>query len=188
MMEKMQTIVFMVRHGQTDLNYSQDKAIDSQRQLTELGQQQSRLVGRFLDQFSPTVIYSSPLDRCQETAKIIQSAITPPPSIKTTDKLVEVYSSSSEVRRVVGERGETIFATILREHRGEQVVAVTHQYIIGYIVAEFSGVPYHSIQCDPADIYRLVFAGDSLVEATRLQPLGVEENLEPRIENQRSRF
>src|SRR3989344_5444208 len=170
MPEKLQTILFLVRHGQTDHFYSQNAQTDKQRELTELGRKQSQLIGRFLDQFSPTAIYTSPLDRCMDTAEIIQENISSKPPVKSSRALVEVYSEIPKVRQEVGERGETIFSTVLREHKGEQVVAVTHQYIIGYIVADFLGVAYQSVLCDFADIYRLVFADDILVEATQLQP------------------
>jgi len=170
MTEKLQTIIFMVRHGETNSSYSRDKGTDKQRRLTDYGRKQSIAVGRFLDQFSPSVIYSSPLDRCQETAKLIQQEIVPSPPIESSEALVEVYSSEPKVRQEVGERGESIFETILREHRGEQAVAVTHQYIIGYIVAEFLHIEYRNVRCDPADVYRLVFADEKLVEVMRLQP------------------
>ena len=75
-----------------------------------------------------------------------------------------------KIRHEVGERGETIFTTILAAHKGEQVVAVTHQYIIGYIVADFLKIEYRDLPCEFADVYRLVFAGNILVEAMRLQP------------------
>lgn len=176
MPEKFQTVVFLVRHGQTDHFYSRDRAIDDQRQLTELGIQQSRLVGRFLDQFLPSTIYSSPLERCQATAKLIQAEINPQPPVVTAKSLVEVYSAVAKIRQEVGERGESVFTTVLGEHRGEQVVAVTHQYIIGYIIADFLAVEYDEVPCDPADVYRIVFADQTLVEATRLQPAKALEN------------
>ncbi len=172
-MEKLQTILFLVRHGATDREYSQDKSDDAERQLTELGRRQARSVGRYLDQFSPPIIYSSPLDRCVETAKLIQAEIASEPVLTTAPELVEVYSSLPKVRQEVGERGESIFSLILDNHRGEQVVAVTHQYIIGYIVADFLGKNYSEIPCDFADVYRLVFANETLIEAIRLQPARV---------------
>lgn len=170
MPEKLQTIVFLVRHGETDSGYSQQAGIDSQRQLTDVGREQSVAVGRYLAAFQPVAVYSSPLDRCQETAKIIQSEISPPPPIILNKALFEVYSAVPKIRHEVGERGETIFTTILAAHKGEQVVAVTHQYIIGYIVADFLKIEYRDLPCEFADVYRLVFAGNILVEAMRLQP------------------
>lgn len=168
MAEKLQTIIFMVRHGETDLGYSQDAGVDRQRQLTALGREQSVVVGRYLAEFQPTAIYSSPLDRCRDMADIIRTEVGLKDDLVITKQLSEIYSS--EPRQEAGERGESIFETVLREHRGEQVVAVTHQYIIGYIVAEFLGVGFRDVPCKFADVYRLVFADTTLVEATRLQP------------------
>ncbi|MDP3993223.1 MAG: histidine phosphatase family protein [bacterium] len=168
MPEKLQTIIFMVRHGETNLGYSQEAGIDSQRQLTALGREQSIAVGRYLAEFAPVAIYSSPLDRCRDTAESIRTEVGLKDDLIITKQLSEIYSS--EPRQEAGKRGESIFETILRDHRGEQVVAVTHQYIIGYIVANFLGEGYRDVPCEVADVYRLVLADRTLVEATRLQP------------------
>lgn len=168
LMEKMQTIIFMVRHGQTSEGYSFDPKTDSQRQLSNHGRIQAKKVGTFLEQFQPSAIYSSPLDRCFDTATIIKSVIKTNSEIITTNALLEYYPS--EQRQDVGERVEPLFETILKEYRGEQVVAVTHQYIVTYEVAKLWEINYRQVPCDFADIYRLVFAGSNLVEATLLQP------------------
>ncbi|MCR4277575.1 MAG: histidine phosphatase family protein [Candidatus Berkelbacteria bacterium] len=168
MAEHLQTIIFMVRHGQTDSAYSREAGIDSQRQLTDTGVQQSVALGRYLAAFAPSAIYSSPLDRCIDTAAAIKTEVGLDDKIVITKQLQEIYSS--EPRQEAGERGESIFQTVLQTHRGEQVVAVTHQYIIGYIVADFLGVGFRDVPCEFADVYRLVFADKTLVEATRLQP------------------
>lgn len=163
-----QTIVYLVRHGETDQQYSRDQSTDAERQLTERGRRQVAVLGEFFIQFAPSAIYTSPLDRCRDSAVIIQQKAGSSSGIIPTNQLLEIYSS--EPRDEAGERGESIFETILRDHRAEQVVAVTHQYIIGYIVADFLGVEYREVPCDFADVYRLVFADGMLVEATRLQP------------------
>jgi len=166
MADHTQTVIFMVRHGETDRYYSDTPTVDAERQLTENGREQMEKVGEYLQNFAPTRIYSSPLDRCRDSAEII-SKITNAP-LELTNQLLEIYST--EPRREAGERGESIFGTVLKDHAGKQVVAVTHQYIIGYVVADFLNISYHRVQCDFADIWRLVFANDKLVEATRLQP------------------
>jgi probable phosphoglycerate mutase len=170
MPEKLQTILFLVRHGETDNTYYQDASRDSQRQLTDLGRKQSKVVGSFLDQFSPAIIYSSPLDRCKDTAEIISRQLTCPVDTEITNKLIETYAPSAEIHERAGDREETIFHLITKKHLGKQIIMVTHQAIIASIVAKHRGVQYHGVSCDFADIYRLVFADDLLVEATRLQP------------------
>jgi len=168
MSQNLQTVVFLVRHGETDRYYSQDPSRDQLRQLTERGARQAAKVGEYLAEFAPTAIYSSPLERCRDTAQIIKDAIGFKNPVVLTDKLLEIYSN--EPRQEAGERGESIFTEILGRHAGEQVVAVTHQYIIGYIVANFRGVDYHDVPCDFADVYRLTFAATTLVEAVRYRP------------------
>lgn len=168
MADKLQTILFMVRHGETDRNYSLVGADDAKRELTELGRKQSQAVGQYLADFQPSAIYSSPLDRCKDTAEIIRQEIGLSDEITFTNQLLEIYAK--EPRDEAGERGESVFKTILGSHKGEQVVAVTHQYIIGYAVADFLGVEYRDVPCGLADIYRLVFADETLIEAIRLQP------------------
>lgn len=168
MAEKLQTIIFLVRHGETDRTYVPVRNVDSKRQLTPHGIKQAKKLGEFFNQFAPTAIYTSPLDRCWDTADNIASRLSSQVPITPTEQLLEIYSN--EPRREAGERGESIFETILKKHRGEQVLAVTHQYIIGYVVADFLRVGFDEIPCDFADVYRLVFAENKLVEATRLQP------------------
>lgn len=163
-----QTVIFIVRHGETDRFYNRERGIDAQRQLTEKGRDQVKKVGEYLKEFGPSKIYSSPLDRCKESAKIIKQTAQIEAPIDFTEQLVEIYSQ--EPRQEAGQRGESIFQTILEKHQGEQVVAVSHQYIIGYIVADFLKVNYHEVACDFADVWRLVFADETLVEATRLTP------------------
>jgi len=173
-MGKMQTTVFLVRHGETDNNYSTNHSIDSKRQLTINGRNQAKLIGQYLTQFQPAIIYSSPLDRCLDTAQIIQSQIGLENEIIQTNSLLEIYSN--EPRSTAGERGRSIFEEIIHEYKGEQVVAVTHQYIIGYIVAALWGVDFWDVPCKFADVYRLVFAENTLVEANRLQPANKSSN------------
>lgn len=175
MSEHQQTTLFFVRHGETDNGYALERSVDSERQLTADGREHARKDGEYLAQFPITAIYSSPLDRCVDTAKEIAKEIGYEKEIIKREDLVEVYSKEPAIRKEVGERGETIFGTILKEHRGEQVVAVSHQYIIGYTVADFFGIEYRDVPCDCADIYKLVFADDTLVEVTHLQPAKTAE-------------
>jgi len=174
MTEHWQTIVFLVRHGQTEGDFSLNRAVDQKRPLTEFGQAQAQAVGQYLAQFMPVAIYSSPLDRCQKTAEIISKQFDRQTDIQTSEKLVESYSPSKSIREGVGDREETIMEMISNHHQGEQVVVVTHQAFIGSIVADLRGVSYGEVPCAVADIYRLVFADSKLVEATRLQPANIQ--------------
>lgn len=176
MAEHLQTIIFMVRHGQTDGPFNLDGKVDNQRQLTKLGRKQVEACGRYLEQFEPTTIYSSPLDRCRETTKIILSKLQNSPKVIFSEKLMESYSPSREVREGIGNREDWVLDEIVSKHSGEQVVVSTHQVFIVSIVADFFGLKYLDVPCEFADIYRLVFADKTLVEATRLQPAKALDN------------
>lgn len=167
MMQMLQTIVFLVRHGETDHFYSVNEVNDKQRVLTARGIKQATAAGGYLAQFQPKVIYSSPLERCMDTANIIAKQVGSA-KIEPTKKLAEIYSP--EPKTEAGERGESIFSQILSSYAGEQVVCVTHQFIIRYAVAEFEKDEYQDVPCDFADIYRFVFAGEKLVEVSLLRP------------------
>lgn len=163
-----QTVIFFVRHGQTDLDYSLDPNTDGQRQLTELGRRQLQAVGEYLAQFAPTAVYASPLDRCQESARIIIEQLRSKPTLQTERSLIEIYRH--QPLSVAEQQGATFLDLAVSRHPGEQIVAVTHQYIIGHLVAEFNGRPYQQVPCDFAAVYRLVLADSTVVEATHLQP------------------
>src|SRR3989344_7601433 len=102
-MSKLQTVVFLVRHGETDHFYSVDESIDKQRQLTGRGRAQATVVGKYLAQFMPEIIYSSPLERCRETAALIAKEIGDP-KIETTAKLAEIYSQNRGMKQGGGGR------------------------------------------------------------------------------------
>lgn len=168
MTKRYQTVLFLVRHGETNYSYNSARRLDEQRQLTERGKRQAVAVGRYLKSFAPVKIYSSPLSRCLESAELIRREAQVAAPVQESRKLVEIYSD--QPHRTAGERGASFYEQVLRDHPGDQVVAITHQYIIGYLIADFTGIEYADVPCQFADIYRLVFAGDKLVEATRLQP------------------
>jgi broad specificity phosphatase PhoE len=168
--KKFQTIVFLVRHGQpTTVSNPRNPVIDGPRTLTPVGVKQAEAVGRYLGDFGPSAIYSSPVERCLETAQYINSGGQLKLSIIKKPGLREIYPSDSESE--VGERSETIIDQLAIQHAGQHIICVSHQFVIGHIVAVLEGKKsWQNVPCDWADVYRLVFAGDKLVEATRLQP------------------
>ena len=163
-----QTTVFFVRHGETDADYSLDRSLDSQRQLTGFGRRQLEAVGAYLEQFGPSAIYSSPLDRCLESARLIIEQLSQKPTLRTEQSLIEIYGH--QPKSLAENQGGTFLDLAIKRHPGEQVVAVTHQYIIGHLVAEFTGQLYHQVECDFAAVYRFVLADSTLVEVTHLRP------------------
>ncbi|NJK73968.1 MAG: histidine phosphatase family protein [Microcoleus sp. SU_5_6] len=87
----MVTRVILVRHGKSTYNLERriqgrlDKSI-----LTEPGRATARLVGETLSGIDFDAAYCSPLQRAKETAEIILSHLTNPPSLQPTDKLMEI--------------------------------------------------------------------------------------------------
>lgn len=168
MPEKFQTILFLVRHGETDRPWEDSKPIDSHRQLTEVGKKQLSVVAEYLAEFEPVAIFTSPLHRCVESAEIMNEQLTPHLEIQQRDELIEYYSSESDgsvTNRMVGFIEKTI-----RKYSGQQVVAVTHMDPIQFLLAHLFKKRPSDFPCEMSDVYRLVFADDTLVEATRLQP------------------
>lgn len=168
-MNKFQTILFLVRHGDTNHHYADNAAIDGERLLNDRGRGELTKVGEYLKSFGPAAIYSSPIKRCVESAEIINEQLREKRRIWLKGELHEIYSTESANGLVT--RTSTVINEIVNDHAGQQVVVVTHQFIIRAIIAEHWGKldPY-DLPCASADVYRLVFAGNKLVEYTRLQP------------------
>jgi phosphohistidine phosphatase len=79
-------LIYFLRHGDASSNA---RFHDSERPLSERGQNQASCVARFLHQSktSINVILTSPLKRAWETGEIIQSIIHAPQCEKTDDLL-----------------------------------------------------------------------------------------------------
>jgi broad specificity phosphatase PhoE len=88
----MATHVYFVRHGQSEANVAGIYA-GSQRNatLTSLGREQAATAGSQLDSMGITTIISSRLDRAEETARIIATAIGIDPSaVEINNRLTEI--------------------------------------------------------------------------------------------------
>lgn len=169
MTEQLQTIIFIFRHGQTDLPYSADPTIDNQRKLSATGQHQMKRVGEYLKSFAPTAIYASPRARTIECARIIQEQAEIPGEIIEKNELYEIYSDADfkALKTIL----PNFLAGLVASHRGDQIVCVTHMDVIqggfvGYDLTETET----NFPCLQGEGYRLVFAGNALVECQKLQP------------------
>jgi uncharacterized phosphatase len=63
--------LYLIRHGQTDWNEQNRLQGSVERPLNEQGREQAREIGKKLSQLTIDAIYSSPMERAKETAKII---------------------------------------------------------------------------------------------------------------------
>src|SRR3989344_4954310 len=168
MPEKFQTTIFLVRHGETDRPWKDDIPIDSQRHLTERGKKQIVLVAKYLAEFQPSALFTSPLHRCVESAEIINKQLPQQLNIQQQKELFEYYTPEKD--SAVTNRVANFIEEAVREWAGHQIVAVTHQDPIQFALAHYFKKNPIDFPCVMSDVYRLVFAGKILTEATRLQP------------------
>ncbi len=173
MAEKMQTIIFLMRHGQTDKLFNSNSVIDGERVLTEEGRAQEKRVGEYLKSFAPSAIYSSPVLRSIQTAELIKEAAEIPGEIITAHCLVEMYHGRGEYedRKVAVQE---FFQQLTTKHAGEHIVLASHQDPIETIV-EHLGFTAEELDfpCRMSQGYRLVFAGSQPVECQKLNPAHV---------------
>lgn len=171
-MEKTQTIIWLLRHGETDFLYSEDPLKDARRVLSDNGKIQVEKVGRYLANYNITDIYSSPLERCQQSAEIIAKIVGLEGEAQTAPELAEEYPDLDP--DLLAKKGKEFLQSLAVRHAGGQLVAVTHQFLISRLVRDFfaGSNPYHTPP-KPADLFRFVYADARLVEVTRLQPARV---------------
>lgn len=86
--------LYLTRHGETQWNTVRRMQGQKNSPLTELGVKQARWLAESLHDTRIDVIYSSPLGRAYNTAKIIAEAVEAP--IITRDELKELYFGSWE--------------------------------------------------------------------------------------------
>jgi broad specificity phosphatase PhoE len=164
--------LIFVRHAQSKANAAGQWQGRGETELSELGEQQAAKLGeRFVAEgFEPTHVYSSPMIRTSETARIATAAwdypITPFEDLIEIDVGVfggktweEVQAHYPEVARLYHEtrnwdhvpqaekmqdrrdRAERAIARIIADHSNEDIVlAFSHGGIIHYLFAALMGV------------------------------------------------
>lgn len=168
-MKDQQTVIFLVRHGETDFAYINDPKIDDNRKLTEKGKEQSKKNGEYLNAFSPTAILSSPMHRTVETSEIMRKYADVSKKIVVENELHEIYNNASW--HSIETRIPELFEKIIKKHSGEHVICVSHQDVIeGALRALKVTSAEAELPCQMGQIYRLVFAGKKFVQVTKLDP------------------
>lgn len=151
----LKTIVYVIRHGETDWNLQGRFQGHADSRLTEKGMSQANRLGQHLADRSITAIYSSDLGRAMTTAEIIGRAIgchtqavddlrerrlgrleglTRDEAIARFPADLASYESGSpdecipggESFRSLFDRTESFLVSIAHKHRGESVAIVTH--------------------------------------------------------------
>ncbi|WP_168627239.1 MULTISPECIES: histidine phosphatase family protein [unclassified Cryobacterium] len=146
----MTTLIYLVRHGETDWNQVHRIQGSSDIPLNDNGRAQASRAGALLARRSWDGIYSSPLGRAMETATIISDRLdlgdpTPLPSMVerhygeaeglTNDEVAERYPSYAPVpgresREEVIARVMATLSTLAKERPGEHLIVATHGGVI----------------------------------------------------------
>ncbi len=182
------TYLFIVRHGQTEWNR---KGVLAGRMpgvhLNERGREQAARIAQLLRAQPISAIYSSPLERCVETAAPLAEALDLPiqeePGLLEVDfgdweggdlkelskrtewSLVQVYPSGfrfpgGETLREVQSRVVATLERIRGDHAGQAVAVFAHGDVIRTALAFYLGIPldlFQRIQIDNGSVSLLAF-------------------------------
>lgn len=112
--------LILIRHGQTDHNRNRITLGRADVPLNEHGRRQARAIAASL-RMRPEALYSSPLERCRETAEAIAQATGTPVTID--DGLIEM--DVGEMEHLTGEELRSRYPEFLRAWRaGDDAVDV----------------------------------------------------------------
>ncbi len=168
-MDKKKTMIYLVRHGETEWNVKRVMQGKTDIRLNALGRKQARTVAITLKNIHFDAFYSSPLTRTMETAKIINKFHHL--SIITDSDLQERNFGSlegksyEEVNRFhpglifseiwnypnfrppdgesasdVLKRAKRFSVKILRIHKGQHVLVVSHGDVLRSIIGSFMNI------------------------------------------------
>lgn len=149
------TTLSLVRHGQTDWNKQHRIQGSTDIPLNETGREQARLLAHELIDDEPwDGIYTSPLIRARETARIIATVLgLPEPTTEsrivercfgeveglTDEERVGAYPigsvvPGSESREALRERGVAAINAIADAHPAKRLIVVSHGGVLGQIL------------------------------------------------------
>lgn len=186
----MTTSVLLVRHGETSLNVGHKFRGRSDPPLTQHGSEQARALQGRSDLANVDVVYSSPRLRARSTAStllrngralIVDQGLDDLDYGSWTGKTRAEVSATDDLRyrtwmtkpdEVVFPGGEHVRAAIQRahssleryaeDHRGQTVVAVTHDVIIRFLVCDLLAAPLasmHRLEIGLASVTTLYWIG-----------------------------
>jgi probable phosphoglycerate mutase len=175
-------LVYLIRHGETDLLRSGLCGRLPGISLNETGHNQARLIAAYLKEQPIVAIYSSPLERAMETAlPLAQSKgleIRPAPAFNevnhgdwagmTWEQLhldprwrahnefrSGVSAPNGEMAVEVEARAVKELERLLAQHGEDQIAVVTHAAVVRATVTSYLGVPIdlsQRMEVDPASI------------------------------------
>ena len=202
------TLLLLVRHGVTDATGTRLVGWTRGIHLSEAGRRQADAVRDRLADLPLEAVYSSPLERCRETARPLAAARSmsvrvrrqwgeidygswtnrPLRSLARTNLWRRVQSVPSRVRFPDGEsfpqaRGRIVAALdrIAAEHPGGVVVAVSHADPIKLAIAELAGMHldmFQRVVIDPGSV-SAVWIGDGTPRLLLINETGSLGDLAP---------
>jgi probable phosphomutase (TIGR03848 family) len=203
-------LLLLVRHAVTAATGNRLSGWLPGHHLSEEGIRQAEAVAARLADLPVKAIYSSPLERCQETAEIIASHHRP--GVVTMDDLgeirygdwqgrsfkslyrtrawVELQQRPADFRFPNGEtireaqtRGVGAIEALRPKHKADMVVVASHADMIRLIVAAYLGLSldlYQRMSIAPASVTALLL-GDRIPRLIKLADSGSLEDLRMRL-------
>ncbi|TCS93857.1 histidine phosphatase family protein [Hazenella coriacea] len=171
--------LYLTRHGETEWNIEKKMQGRKNSPLTSLGIQQAQLLGNRLKETPIDLIYSSPSERAVQTAEIIRGERDIPVindsnllemdlgawEGQTFDKVKEkdpqeyhhfwyephLYSpvNNGETFTKVLERALTSVNQWIQQHKGQQILVVSHSVFLKRLMNYFENQPLDKLWADP---------------------------------------
>lgn len=195
----MSTTIYLVRHGEV---HNPEKVFYGRIPgfgLSELGKKQAETLGELLKRRPLAALYTSPLERAQETLQSVARHF-PHLSPVIDERIIEVGSplegqSWEELERVqwnfyrfsehtkgggeklsdIWKRMRKFLHEMAKKHRGQEIVAISHGEPIMVSHTKFTGKRLHlpivrSHWVNNTEGIRLVFGDSGAVEVSKLKP------------------
>lgn len=173
-----ETIIYLVRHGETDWNELHRMQGRTDIPLNDRGRRQALCAGHVLSDVKLDAIYSSPLKRAFETASLIRGnrsmAIQKEPGLLEIDlgawegltplEIDEKFPGEYDLWRAdpehwktkgserfqdVQRRAAKAFQKITRENQGKRILIVSHMVCLSMILLSIAGKPINDIWNHP---------------------------------------
>ncbi|KKU03948.1 MAG: Alpha-ribazole phosphatase [Candidatus Woesebacteria bacterium GW2011_GWC2_47_16] len=157
--------VYLVRHGQSQGNLK-GQFQHPESPLSTLGKEQAKILAGRLKRVSFDIIYSSPLERARQTSEIISRELGKPVEFwediqetRNPNEILSLSSHSSKAKRIkklikenfhkedwrysdeetfgeLSKRGNRVIKHLLRYHKAQNVLCVSHAGMIKMILAK----------------------------------------------------
>jgi probable phosphomutase (TIGR03848 family) len=202
------TLLLLIRHGLADVKGNRLYGRSPDIHLSEQGREQAERLAVRMSALKLAAVYSSPFERCLETAEAIAAernlAVHPVPDLGEVDygewtgrtftalrRTVlwrQVHRLPSSVRFPGGEslqdvrdRGVRALEAIAARHRRQVVAAVTHGDVIRLVLAHYAGIHidlFQRLVADAASVSSVALA-DGAPRILRMNDTGSLTDLIP---------